>query len=116
MGATFLPSVTPSYGSSLSVKPQVKEISFGDGYSERIELGMKRFKESLSLSWEGITVAEADEIRNFFENEAAGGAPFYWQSPDGVTKSYYYTEAFSYTYVSYNTRNFSITINETSEI
>ena len=46
--ATF-PSITPTYGSSKSSAPKVRQVQFGDGYAQVIRYGLNQNPKAWSL-------------------------------------------------------------------
>jgi phage-related protein len=80
--ATF-PSIAPTYGAQKSSQPAVRKVQFGDGYSQRLTVGLNQNPKSWSLTWE-VSEANADTIENFLD--ARGGAEsFDWTPPDTAT-------------------------------
>ena len=81
--ATF-PSITPTYGSSKSSAPKVRQVQFGDGYAQVIRYGLNQNPKSWSLKWE-ISETDADTIETFLDARAADGATFDWTPLDSTT-------------------------------
>lgn len=80
--ATF-PNYQPLYGASKSSAPSVRQVQFGDGYSQRLVYGLNQDPKEWTLEF-NVTEAEADEIETFLE--ARGGAEsFDWTPPDTTT-------------------------------
>ena len=80
--ATF-PSIAPTYGAQKTSQPAVRKVQFGDGYSQRLTVGLNQNPKSWSLTWE-VSEANADTIENFLD--ARGGAEsFDWTPPDTAT-------------------------------
>jgi phage-related protein len=67
--ATF--TWTPSFGSPESSQPKVLEADFGDGYSQRVRMGLNSDPKTWDLRFDNRADAERDQIRNFLE--ARGG-------------------------------------------
>lgn len=81
--ATF-PSYSPTYGASKRSKPTVRNVQFGDGFSQRLRYGLNTDLKTWSLKFE-VSEAEADQIESFLE--ARGGAEsFNWAPPDDSTQ------------------------------
>ena len=55
----------PSYQSNYSHTPKIKEISFGDGYTQRIQDGINNNLLSLEISFENRTIDEISAILHF---------------------------------------------------
>ena len=80
--ATF--TWTPSFGSPESSQPKVLETDFGDGYSQRVRMGLNSDPKTWDLRFDNRADAERDQIRNFLE--ARGGAEaFDWTTLYGQT-------------------------------
>ena len=80
MTDTFAPPVFPNVGSSRDVKARVLTAQFGDGYSQRAPDGLNAVGKTLTIEWQKLTKAQAQEIEDFFV--ARGGATaFFYQPP-----------------------------------
>ena len=81
--ATF-PSITPTYGAQKTSQPKVRQVQFGDGFSQRIRFGLNQNPKSWSLTWE-ISETNAETIEAFLDARANDGASFDWTPPDEAT-------------------------------
>jgi hypothetical protein len=81
--ATF-PSITPTYGAQKTSQPRVRQVQFGDGFSQRIRFGLNQNPKSWSLTWE-ISETDAETIEAFLDARANDGASFDWTPPDEAT-------------------------------
>jgi phage-related protein len=81
--ATF-PAITPSYGAQKTSQPKVRNVQFGDGYSQRLRYGLNQDPKQWDLTWQNITEANADTIETFLEARA-GAEAFDWTPPDSAT-------------------------------
>jgi phage-related protein len=81
--ATF-PSITPTYGAQKTSQPRVRQVQFGDGFSQRIRFGLNQNPKSWSLTWE-ISETNAETIEAFLDARANDGASFDWTPPDEAT-------------------------------
>jgi phage-related protein len=81
--ATF-PSITPTYGAQKTSQPKVRQVQFGDGYSQRLMVGLNQDPKVWSLTWE-VSETDADTIETFLNARAADGASFDWTPPDEAT-------------------------------
>jgi hypothetical protein len=81
--ATF-PSIAPSYGMQKGSKPNVRQIRFGDGYSQRVTVGLNQNPKSWSLTW-NVSIADAATIEAFLDDRAEDAASFTWTPPDTDT-------------------------------
>lgn len=73
----------PDLGVSVSSKPLVSVVSFGDGYELRVAESLNRVKKSYDLTFTK-PLSEAREIIAFLE-EMGGLSAFRWTSPTDVT-------------------------------
>lgn len=84
---TFSPSPNPSYNSPKNKSFRVLQATFGDGYMQRVGDGINTVSETWDLTWDLLTVVQADAITDFFD--ARGGTEaFVWVTPDGDTKNF----------------------------
>lgn len=67
--ATF--TWAPSYGSALTIKPNVTPIKFGDGYENRVALGLNTKLRSRRLESTNRPTALADAIEAFLNARGA---------------------------------------------
>jgi phage-related protein len=81
--ATF-PSITPTYGAQKTSQPKVRQVQFGDGYSQRLTVGLNQDPKVWSLTWE-VSETDSDTIEAFLDARAADGASFTWTPPDEAT-------------------------------
>ena len=81
--ATF-PAITPTYGASKSSQPTVRTVQFGDGYQQRLTVGINQNPKRWNLTWE-VSETDADTIETFLNNRAADNASFDWTPLDEAT-------------------------------
>ena len=80
--ATF--TWTPSFDSTESSQPKVLETELGDGYSQRVTMGLNSDAKTWDLQFDHRTDIERNEIQAFLE--ARGGADsFDWTTLYGQT-------------------------------
>lgn len=84
MAYTF--SYTPSKAFSSTTKLRVAVSQFGDGYSQRVGLGINRVTKEWNLVFKARSVEQAEEIENFFVARA-GVDGFLW-TPPGESTTY----------------------------
>ncbi|TVO53157.1 phage tail protein [Denitromonas halophila] len=72
----------PSYGSALTVKPNVNATQFGDGYEVRVAIGINSQPRKWQLTLTNKPLAVADAIEAFLKAHGALTA-FYWTPPHG---------------------------------
>jgi phage-related protein len=75
---TFNPSVKPSPGTAFVPVVKILAAEFGEGYSQPMPDGINNIRETVSLSWGGLTQAQMLSIINFFKARK-GTQPFYYQ-------------------------------------
>lgn len=73
-------------GSTVSQKPNVKSVKFGDGYEVRTPVGINNNPESWTVQCT-MTTPKADAALAFIK-ERGGVESFYWTSPHGVKNIY----------------------------
>lgn len=71
----------PDRGMSGQVIPNVRKISFGDGYEQRAVSGINNIAEVYNVSFNNRPKAEIDDIIAFFTNKA-GVSSFNFTIPD----------------------------------
>jgi phage-related protein len=83
--ATF-PDIAPNYGATKASEPIVRNVQFGDGYSQRLRYGLNTDLKVWNLTWEHISETDSDTIEAFLE--ARGGAEHFDWSPPDETNTY----------------------------
>jgi len=84
------PAIQAHYGSAPQpVKPKVLRSEFGDGYTQRVGLGLNPVRESWMVAFKDISAAEKDAAVAFLKAKA-GAEAFYW-TPIGETTPRIYT-------------------------
>tara|TARA_R100000005_G_scaffold31712_1_gene14305 strand:+ start:2865 stop:3248 length:384 start_codon:yes stop_codon:yes gene_type:complete len=79
----------PDYGARKASKPNVRTVRFGDGYQQRLTLGLNQNPKTWTLKWENRSEADADAIERFFDRRADDNTSFSWTSPDEDDPSKY---------------------------
>ncbi len=74
----------PSIGASLTLKPTVRRVAFGDGYEQRQAFGINTQAEVWALEFRGQTSAQASAIDTFLRAPGAVQA-FEWTTPSGAS-------------------------------
>ena len=83
--ATF-PSIDPDFGATKSSRPKVRNVQFGDGFSQRLRYGLNQDAKQWDLTWQNISETDSDTIEAFLE--ARGGAESFDWSPPDETETY----------------------------
>jgi len=78
--ATF--TTVPSFSSPESSAPKVRKVSLGDGYEQRVAMGINNDPKTWRLQFNNRTDADRDTIRNFLEARK-GSEAFDWTTPWG---------------------------------
>ena len=78
-------SYLPDLQAKATRRPNVKQITFGEGYESRISFGMNTTPEVWALSFLNRDQAEGDAIDAFLSARGAVEA-FYWTPPGGTEK------------------------------
>lgn len=79
--AVALPNIVLSYGIENAPEQRVKEVQFEGFYSQRAADGVQAERQVWSLNWNRVTQAEAEELREFFQ-DLRGVSAFLW-TPEG---------------------------------
>ena len=81
--ATF-PNIAPTYGASQQNSPRTTTVQFGDGYQQRLLVGMaKNLNPKVwRLTWK-VSDTDADTITDFLYARANDSASFDWTPLDG---------------------------------
>lgn len=83
--ATF--TYTASFGISEQSQPRVRQVQFGDGYSQRLVYGLNTDPKIWQLKFENRDDTEANNITAFFEARN-GAEAFDWTPPRGNAGKY----------------------------
>ena len=73
-----------STGASLTIRPNVRRVAFGDGYEQRLAFGLNTQPEVWTLEFRALTNANASAIDTFLRLHGAV-RPFDWTTPSGLT-------------------------------
>ena len=86
--ATF-PSIEPSYGFTKSQKPLKQVVKLGDGYEQRLKVGLNQNPFKLSVAFNNITETDADTIETFLTARADDNDSFDFTAPGETTSKKY---------------------------
>jgi len=114
---TFPAAPTPDVNIKRSVKPRVEVAQFGDGYSQRVAIGIHQKPIEIMLTWTTLMTAEKETLELFF-NQHGKGEAFYWKMPDEASPRKWYISAAGWevTYVMYGIYNVSLNLVECFDI
>ena len=81
--ATF-PTVAHTYGATKTSAPKTRTVQFGDGYQQRLMVGMAKNMNAKqwNLRWE-VSESDGDTIETFLNDRALDNASFDWTPLDG---------------------------------
>lgn len=100
-----------SYGSNLSPERETREAKFGNNYSQRARVGLNGTRQKWRIQWERITEAEAESLRDFFE-DLEGVFHFTW-TPIGQSNELRWLErGYSMSHNDFNQWSFSVNIEQ----
>ena len=111
--ATF-PAITPSYGAQKTSQPRVRNVQFGDGYSQRLRYGLNTNPKTWDLTWQNITESNADTIEAFLDARA-GAESFDWTPPGGESSAKWICTQWSKTIPYLNRATISATFTQVFE-
>ena len=103
----------PDYGSSVSYKPSVTKAGFGDGYEQRVAIGINSVKRVWQVQFNNRTTADSDAIISFLQS-LSGVTSFSWTPPTGVDGKFKCLD-WSSSANGYSTWNLSATFEEVFE-
>ena len=100
--ATF-PAITPTYGASQQRSPNTTTVQFGDGYQQRLLVGMSKNlnPKVWRLTWK-VSETDADTISDFLDARA-GQESFDWTPPGESSSSKFICQSWSKS-ISYKNR------------
>lgn len=86
--AVAFPTIAIAQTSSRMTAPNVSVVQFGNGYEQRVPIGINFIRDKWAISWEGLTRSEMVTIRGFLESMAYGDYTS-WVTPfDDSTKKF----------------------------
>lgn len=87
MTTPTFPDVKPNYGAVKTAEPTIRRVAFSSGYEQRSVVGMNNDPKRWDLTWEHITLTDANSIEDFLEARQ-GHQKFQWEPPDEVSQTY----------------------------
>lgn len=82
---TFNPPVRPGPGFPVKPELSLNQVSFGDGYTLASPNGLNHIRQTVTLSWEGLTQAQKTAIETFLF--ARGGYKPFLYKPYGFSQA-----------------------------
>jgi len=74
-------NIIPDRGVATDQNARLYRASYGDGYEQRVAAGINNIPESWKLTWNNRSVADANKVIKFLEDQA-GVTAFDWYPPD----------------------------------
>jgi phage-related protein len=111
--ATF-PDIDPTYGIAKTSAPIVRTARFGDGYEQRVTLGIQQNPKEWSMQWVNLSETNADTIEDFL-NARAGVESFDWTPPDETTSYKWVCQQWSKTITNYEICTINATFRQVFE-
>ena len=87
-------TITPVYGLQKRSNPAVRTIRFGDGYEQRISVGLNQNPKVYNFTFE-VSETDADTIETFLDARAADNASFDFTPPAESSSSKFVCESWS---------------------
>ena len=107
-------TIVPDKGMSKSNKPVIFKAEFGDGYEQRLSLGINQNPKMYDLTFE-VSETDADTIETFLDARAVDSASFDFTPPGESSSSKFVCEAWSKTVIYLNRASISATFREVFE-
>lgn len=89
------PDIDPSVATNLNLNFRVKEVNFGDGYSQRLTDGLNSESEDWIVVFDRISDTDKNTIRAFVSARGGSAEPFLWTAPRALTQKQYVVKDFS---------------------
>lgn len=93
MALLTLPEPQPSYGTSADTTFKVANIPFGDGYTQRVPLGLNSVRRTWNAIWENRDNADIERIAAFLR-DTGGATAFLWTPPGDTAPSKWIVNSF----------------------
>lgn len=104
----------PDFQAQLTHDSRAQVIEFGDGYRQRITMGLQAQEESWRLVFNNRTNTERNQIRNYLRG-ARGVVAFQWTDPRANALRKYVCSEWSIDYANYNNNNIQATFRRVFE-
>lgn len=75
-----MPNIPIAEASDVRAELAVEEISFGNGFTQRLPRGTGGLNREWQVKWEHLTSAEINQLEAFFVSHR-GSTAFYWTPP-----------------------------------
>lgn len=87
-------TITPTYGVQKRSRPNVRTVRFGDGYEQRLTVGLNQNPKTFQLTFE-VSETDADTIETFLDARADDNASFDFTPPGEASSSKFVCESWS---------------------
>lgn len=87
-------TITPTYGVQKRSRPNVRTVRFGDGYEQRLTVGLNQNPKTFQLTFE-VSETDADTIETFLDARADDNASFDFIPPGESSSSKFVCESWS---------------------
>ena len=87
-------TITPTYGVQKRSRPNVRTVRFGDGYEQRLTVGLNQNPKTFQLTFE-VSETDGDTIETFLDARANDNASFDFTPPGEASSSKFVCESWS---------------------
>ena len=108
-------SFVPDFSAELNYEGNSQAMKFGDGYGQRVTMGLRAQAESWRLNFERRTNTERDQIRAYLRG-AKGSTAFRWTDLRSGVSGRYTCSEWSIDYVGYNNSTIQATFKRVFEV
>lgn len=110
-----LPNIELSYGTDMTEDPKVRRVEFGEGYSQRSNPYLNKNRQKWRLQYNGVTDADAETLRTFFEGLAGTGI-IDWTPHNQLTALKFTAGQFRSKPIGYNANDCSVEITQEFDV
>ena len=107
-------TITPTYGVQKRSKPNVRTVRFGDGYEQRLTVGLNQNPKVFQLTFE-VSETDADTIETFLDARADDNASFDFTPPGESSSSKFVCESWSKSIPFLNRATINVTFRQVFE-
>ena len=107
-------TITPTYGVQKRSRPNVRTVRFGDGYEQRISVGLNQNPKTFQLTFE-VSETDADTIETFLDARADDNASFDFTPPGEASSSKFVCESWSKSIPFLNRATINVTFRQVFE-
>lgn len=86
--ATPFPTIPISQSSSMSMHNEINAIRFGNGYEQRVPMGINYRRETWNIVWDALTLPQKNTIVNFIQS-VSNGSTILWTPPNESAQKRY---------------------------